>query len=265
MFDEYLQKWNLAPDGGAIITHSSCLLPVRHNGAAAMLKIAIEPEERFGGALMVWWDGQGAARVLAHEGAALLMERAQGDQSLVAMSYSGYDDEATRILCGAIAELHRPRNKPLPELIPLTRWFAELFPAAQLHGGLLALCATTARELLEHPQEECVLHGDIHHQNILDFGERGWLAIDPKRLWGERAFDYANLFCNPDKSVGYDRNLFLRRLDIVTEAAGFERKRLLQWILAWSGLSAAWMLGDGQSNEFDLSIAELASDELARL
>jgi len=24
-----------------------------------------------------------------------------------------------------------------------------------------------------------VLHGNIHHRNILDFGARGWLAIDP--------------------------------------------------------------------------------------
>lgn len=30
------------------------------------------------------------------------------------------------------------------------------------------------------------------------FGERGWLAIDPKRLLGERSFDFANIFTNPD-------------------------------------------------------------------
>ncbi len=230
-----------------------------------MLKIAIEAEEKFGGLLMVWWEGQGAARVLAHEGDALLLERAQGDRSLSALSRMGRDEEATRILCASIAELHRSRDKPLPELIPLSRWFADLFPAARIHGGVLALCAATARELLAHPQEETVLHGDIHHANILDFGARGWLAIDPKRLWGERGFDYANIFCNPDRAIATDKTVFLCRVDIVTELAGFERKRLLQWILAWSGLSAAWLLAEGESSEWDLSIAELAADELARL
>jgi streptomycin 6-kinase len=37
------------------------------------------------------------------------------------------------------------------------------------------------------------------------------------------------------------------------------------WILAYSGLSAAWILEDGQdweSEAFDLSIAELAAAEL---
>jgi streptomycin 6-kinase len=33
---------------------------------------------------------------------------------------------------------------------------------------------------------------------VLDFGACGWLAIDPKRLAGERGFDFANIFTNPD-------------------------------------------------------------------
>ena len=43
-----------------------------------MLKIAIDTEEKLGGLLMTWWDGQGAAQVFAHEDDALLMERAEG-------------------------------------------------------------------------------------------------------------------------------------------------------------------------------------------
>jgi streptomycin 6-kinase len=50
----------------------------------------------------------------------------------------------------------------------------------------------------------------------------------------------------------------------VTEAAGLERDRLLRWILAWTGLSAAWFLGDGASLAIALRIAELAAAELDR-
>jgi streptomycin 6-kinase len=76
MFAEYIVKWDLLPDGEPIRTHSSRLLPVRQHGVAAMLKVAQEPEEKFGAQLMVWWDGDGAARVLAHDQDALLLERA---------------------------------------------------------------------------------------------------------------------------------------------------------------------------------------------
>ena len=48
-------------------------------------------------------------------------------------------------------------------------------------------------------------------------------------------------------------------------AAQIEPRRLLMWILAYSGLSAAWILGDGDPAQLDLSIAELAAAELGEL
>jgi streptomycin 6-kinase len=263
MFGDYLTLWELAPDGEPIVTPHSQLLPVRRHGAPAMLKVAVEAEEKFGGVLMAWWDGQGAARVIAHQGDAILLERAEGNVSLAKLARDGRDDEASQIICATVAKLHAPRDKPLPDLIPLRQWFRELEPAAATHGGILPLAAATARELLATPREVGVLHGDIHHDNILDFGSRGWLAIDPKRLVGERGFDYANLFCNPDHETATDPGRFQRRVEVVTEAARLERKRLLQWILAWAGLSAAWFLSDGVPPETDFAVAELAAAALA--
>jgi streptomycin 6-kinase len=264
MFGDYLALWELTPDGDPISTHSSDLLPVRRHGAPAMLKVAREAEEKFGGVLMAWWDGDGAARVLAEGGDALLLERAEGRGSLAELARNGEDDAASRIICTTVAKLHAPRDEPLPELVPLSWWFRELEPAASAHGGILALAASTARELLAMPREVGVLHGDIHHDNILDFGPRGWLAIDPKRLVGERGFDYANLFCNPDRERATAPRRFRRRIEVVATAAGLERQRLLRWILAWAGLSAAWWLGDGMSPETDLAVAALAAVELGR-
>jgi streptomycin 6-kinase len=264
LFDEYLTRWALTPDGAPIVTHSSRLLPVRLGTTPAMLKVAIEHEEKFGGVLMAWWDGDGAARVLAGHDGVLLLERATGPQSLSAFARDGRDEEATRIICATTARLHAPRDKSLPALIPLAEWFAALWPAAETHGGVLARSAMAARALLADPREVGVLHGDIHHDNILDFGTRGWLAIDPKRLVGERGFDYANLFCNPDRATASDPLRFRRRVDVVAETAGLDRTRLLHWILAWAGLSAAWFIGDNMSAETDFAVAAMAEAELQR-
>ncbi|MEP9376437.1 aminoglycoside phosphotransferase family protein [Aquabacter sp. CN5-332] len=269
MFDPHLARWRLTADGDPIITHSGRLLPVRLEGAPAMLKLAADTEERFGAALMEYWGGEGAARVLARDGEALLMERAEGPSRLDEMARTGRDDEASRILCAVATRLHAPRPNPPPELVPLTDWFRELWPAADARGGILARSAAAAGELLAEPREVVVLHGDLHHGNVLDFGPRGWLAIDPKRLRGERAFDYANIFTNPDlddpsRPVATTPGRFARRLEVVCEAAGLERERLLRWILAWTGLSAVWYLGDGDPAHVDLTIAELAAAELGR-
>ena len=136
--DVWLARWDLVPDGAAITTPSSLLLPVRQRGQPALLKIAREEEERRGGRLMAWWDGDGAARVLAHDDRALLLERIAGPRTLAAMVAAGDDDEASRILCAVAGRLHVPRRGPPPELVPLSRWFEALAPAARSHGGLLA-------------------------------------------------------------------------------------------------------------------------------
>jgi streptomycin 6-kinase len=269
MFETYLLRWNLTPDGDPITTPAARLLPVLQGDQPAVLKLSHEEDERRGGALMEWWDGEGTARVFARDDTAILLERATGSASLADMARDGRDDNACRILCAAAAQLHAPRSKPVPELIPLAHWFGELEPAAAKYGGISVRCAETARVLLAEPVECSVLHGDIHHDNVLDFGVRGWLAIDPKGLLGERGFEFANIFTNPDLAdpthpVATEPGCFARRLKIVTEAANLERQRLLSWILAWTGLSAAWSLGDNRSATIGLRIAELAAAELDR-
>lgn len=265
MFDAYLARWALTPDGAPIHTHSSSLLPVRRGNRPAMLKIAREAEERRGGLLMAWWAGDGAARVLAHEDGALLMERALGPSSLSGMVRQGRDDEASRIICRVAARLHAPRGAP-PPLIPLGEWFRALEPAARRHGGILSRAAAVARELLAEPQEAVALHGDLHHGNVLDFGPRGWLAIDPKRLHGERGFDFANILRNPDldPAIVTAPGRLERQASVIAEAAGLDRRRLLQWVLALAGLSAAWILGDGEEPALDLAVARIVAAELRR-
>lgn len=264
-FQYLLSLWKLVPEGEPIVTPSSHLLPVRWQGRAAMIKVALDVEEQGGAQVMRWWDGEGAARVFAHEGDAILLERAEGKRSLLHMALHGEDDEASRIACDVVRHLHRPRGKPLPELIDLRQWFRNLAPAARRYGGLFPRCLETAEALLASEQDRSVLHGDVHHDNILDFGPRGWLAIDPKRLHGERLFDYANLLCNPDLPTSRERTRFLRQLDVIVEHAGVDRRRLLEWVLAFAGLSAAWFLDDGMAADSDLSVAHLAAAELDRM
>ena len=78
----YLRRWALVPDGDPIVTRTSRLLSVRRDGEPAMLKLTTNDEERLGGTLMQWWGSDGAARVLARDDHALLLERAMGSASL---------------------------------------------------------------------------------------------------------------------------------------------------------------------------------------
>lgn len=277
-FAPYLHRWSLTPDGAPIHTHSSDLLPVRWPGGdlqgghwpeqPAMLKVARSAEEITGNRLMVWLAGDGAAQVYAHDGAALVLERLQETPSLAQLAQARQDDEATRILCRVVAHLHRPRAEPPPKLPTLRQWFRSLEQAATQHELFEAAWAI-ARELLETPQDVRALHGDIHHGNVLQkkrgHSERGWLAIDPKGIYGERGYDYANLFYNPSLKWALTPGWLARQSALVAEWAALERPRLLRWIIAYGGLSAAWWLEDGKQDEVrvNFEVVRLALSELA--
>ncbi|OBU68500.1 streptomycin kinase [Stenotrophomonas maltophilia] len=268
MSEPYLSRWRLRRDGDAVQTPHARLWPVlTAAGEAAMLKVSSEPEEQHSHRLLRWWDGDGAARLLAHEGPAILIERAHGD-SLRRHAIAGADDACTTILCQVLQRLHRPRRDPPSDLVRLHTWFADLLlPRAPL-PPLLEQCRSLAGTLLQEEHEIRPLHGDLHHDNVLDFGARGWLAIDPKRLLGDRVFDYTTLFSNPDLCgpgihVATRPERFAARVEQVTSLAGIERTRLLRWVAASAGLSAVWFRDDGDPADVDESVARMALQALA--
>lgn len=230
-----------------------------------MLKRENTPEEQAGAAVLRWWGGDGAAEVFAYDGDTVLMERATGSGDLMDMAITGRDSDATLILCDAIKHLHRQRpGTPEASLIPLADWFNSL-ALVRNDDRRYARSWAAAESLLADPREEVVLHGDVHHDNVLDFGARGWLAIDPKGVYGDRGYDYANLLTNPDLPTAADPERFASQLEVIVAASGLSRQRLLRWVLAFAGLSAAWFDEDGDAvqRDRDFVIADLAAARLA--
>jgi streptomycin 6-kinase len=93
----------------------------------------------------------------------------------------------------------------------------------------------------------------------MDVGDRGWLAIDPKGLVGERTFDFVNILRNPDVATALAPGRFAREVAVLAHAAALDRRRLVEWTLAFAALSAAWHIADGKSAELDLAVAGMAA------
>lgn len=256
----YRSRWRLQPEGEPFETPTSWLQAVASPLGPAMLKV-LKPESDEGNApaLLRYWNGEGAVRLYDSDESAFLMERAMGERSLGEMAINGGDLEAAEILAGSVAKLHRPRaQKPPAELTPLAEQFSSLFDRASEHR-ILASCAEVARALLSHPREITPLHGDLHHWNLLDGEGRGWLAIDPKALLGERTYDVANLLRNPWPygEIVHDVARMRCLADFYAERLNLDRKRVLQFTFAHCGLSAAWDLDDGDDPTFSLTCAQI--------
>lgn len=269
-FAQYLDRWNLTPDGSEIATAQSRLLPVRQGARPLMLKIADTPEEVAGFASLIWWGGDGVVPVLAHEGDAILMARGVSKPDLAEMARGGQDEQATRILCQVAQRLHAPRPQAFPSAQSMREWFCDLPPVAAREGSIFARAWAEAEGLIASTERMALLHGDLHHDNVLFFGT-DWAAIDAKGLIGDPVFDYAILFGNPDLSdpsrpLATLPGVAARRLTVITEESGIPPRHLLRWLFAWSCLSAVWFMGDDPVDEarlrVDLTIAAWAEAQL---
>ena len=102
-----------------------------------------------------------------------------------------------------------------------------------------------------------LLHGDLHHYNILEDARRGWLAIDPKGVLGERAFEAGAMLRNPlgEMRQFADAAIISRRTAILTELLGLDRQRILGWAFSQAVLSALWSIEDGGEPDQGLAMA----------
>jgi streptomycin 6-kinase len=263
---KYLSVWHLEPDGATRETPSSFLLPVKFAGMPAMLKV-FKPgsDEQNAGPLLQYFDGNGAVRLFASEAGALLLERIDGP-SLMGMALTGGDLRAAGILAKTVAGLHAARERRLPdELTPLREWFLSLFE----HGSVMPLlgrCASVARELLDSEHDIVPLHGDLHHDNVLDGGARGYLAIDPKALIGERSYEIANLLGNPwpHGEIVHRTDRMRRLSQLYAARLGLDPQRVLAFAFAHAGLAASWDIEDGNDPTFRLRCAEVLAPLVGR-
>lgn len=124
---------------------------------------------------------------------------------------------------------------------------------------LLTLSASVAASLLADGRDVLPLHGDLHHDNVLDGGPRGWLAIDPKGLIGERTYDVANLLCNPwpHGDTVHDAERMDRLARLYATRLKLAPDRVLAYALAHAGLAASWNIDDGLDQDFFFRCLEI--------
>lgn len=241
---------------------------VRDDGTTAIVKDLkpfddVEDELR-GKHLLRWLDGRGSVRLLGVDGNRMLLEYA-GERHLTEILDKAGDTAATEIAADVMARLHAPSDRPAPAgLQKLRHRFVALFRVAEAErkagsAGLYAQAADVAQRVLDDARDIRPLHGDLHHENIIE-SPRGWLAIDPKGVLGDPCFDAANMFFNPLErdSLCKDPERIAEMATIFHNVLTLDPRRVLDHAFAYGCLSAAWHAEDGNdtNEERELSVAE---------
>jgi streptomycin 6-kinase len=177
------------------------------------------------------------------------------------------DADTTHIVAQRLRAFWREPADPTG-LIPLERWTKELrqFTPHDQPGfpnDLVLRGQSILESMLATPTSASLLHGDMHHHNILWRDGYGWTTIDPKGLIGERGFDITAWMMNPWGHVAETDFLVRsnRRLDILADTLGEDRARLANWCLVFAALNLCWSLDVEQPEDpaQDIAILETMS------
>ncbi|WP_217251544.1 aminoglycoside phosphotransferase family protein [Streptomyces sp. AC602_WCS936] len=247
----FLDRWELRLDGPAMHGWAALVLPVvRGDGTPAALKLQILDAETEGEPVALRrWDGDGAVRLLDHDPATgtMLLERLDPARTL---SHVADSREAAQVIARLLAHLTATPAPPgLRRLGDIARGMLERTPgtleriADPADRRLVADCAAAVREVVDEPGDR-LLHWDLHYDNVLGSDRAPWLAIDPKPLAGDPAFDLL-----PALDNRYDPDETMWRFDAMTDILGLDRERARAWSLGRVLQNCLWNVEDGDPLE----------------
>ncbi|WUI02184.1 phosphotransferase [Spirillospora sp. NBC_00431] len=235
------------------------------DGSAAVLKLGPPQPGHLDieAATLKVYGGRGAVRLLAHDPArgALLLERATPG-TLARSLVPDNDEDATAAVIAVMRRLHRPPppDCPLPDLSTESASFTghlRRFPGddplprhlVERAGRLFnELCADTSSVSgrAGRANGRVVLHGDLHHDNVLRADREPWLAIDPHGYVGDRGYEAGALLYNPDPDERDEDLLKLvpARVEQLADGLALPRERVEAWGFVTAVLSEVWTAED---------------------
>lgn len=257
------QQWNVRINNTRE-TPTSIIAFGERDSLAVVLKISKgQSDESRSGEVLRAYNGDGTVRVYESHVGAVLLERLEPGRELVELVRQGRDERATKILVEVLKDIagHAP-PADCPTVFDWARGFDRY-----IHSGdrqIDPLLVSEARKLycsLAASQKiTMLLHGDLHHYNVLLDSNRGWVAIDPKGVVGELEYEIGAIIRNPVEQPDFVSTpaVVERRLRVVTDALQLNYRRALEWCFAQAVLSAIWGVEDGYQIRSDDAGLKLA-------
>lgn len=220
---------------------------IQADGTECVFKCAI-PNDEFLSELnaLKYFNGQGAVKLISSDlkSGWMLLEKCTPGISIEKLD----ENKAAEIFATLIKSLLKPIDQNNQNFKHIKNWLDKLDlalvlkPEFNISKKLIQNAVAIKNELLSSLGESVLLHGDLHHHNILS-NKNNYLAIDPKGIIGEREYEIGAFMRNPYTLMKSDINLkklFNRRLFIITELTHFDRDRLIKWTFVQAVLAAIW-------------------------
>lgn len=274
---EFAERWSLTVHEPFPNLSFNVVLPVtRADGSPAVLKLGFPTDREFQHeiAALTAFNDHGMVRLLASDPAraVMLLERVTPGTPLTTLD----DDAAATAIAANLLRDFWPSPPPghtFPSVSDWGRGFARM--RERFAGGsgpipprLADQAERLFADLAQTQAPPVLLHGDLHHDNILDSGAGRWVAIDPKGVIGEPAYELGAFLRNPVARLGTAnfRAMTACRIAIFADTLDLDPERIRDWALAQAILSAWWSIEDNDTPTWIpamVGLAELLATLLA--
>lgn len=250
------RDWELRVGAPFALSFNWVAAVTQADGNPAVLKLGVPGQGHLAheAAALAAFDGGGAVRLIAYESdrGALLLERAQPGV-MARHLVPEHDGEATAAAIAVVKRLHHPpaATCPLPNLEVEAESFSghlRTYPGdTPLPRRLVERAGRLFDELSATAPTRVVLHGDLHHDNILSATREPWLSIDPHGWVGDPGYDVGALLYNPDPDLRDDRLLALvpERVEQLADGLDMPLERVVAWGFVMAVLSEVWTAQGG--------------------
>ena len=210
------------------------------------------------GVCLACFTEHGGPQLLASEAGMLLMQQLQPGTTLKSY-YPQQEVAATNILCDLIKRLHAAAIPAKHDFYTLGQLLTTLDDELAIPGSILQAARKMRDGLLASSTAQVLLHGDLHHENILQ-QHNDWYAIDPKGFIGDPVYEVCCYMRNPSPDLVQHNNLadcIARRAEIISKQLDFPLQRINQWFFVSTVLSWAWGLQDNLDTRYLQAIVEV--------
>jgi streptomycin 6-kinase len=213
------------------------------------------------------WNGNGAVKIVDHVEKALLMEKLE-EPNLYSFSSLKQEDQASDIFCGIVEKIHRVDIALLPEPVKSVNEIIKpllQFDVTDQLQPMFDKAKRIAEELIRPSGEMVILHGDLHHENVLKRSDGKYVCFDPKGYVGDPAYEIATILKNPwhYPEISESEEMCLERAEYFAKALGFDLGRVLKFAFVHMGLSVMWSYSGGHEKyNHQLSVMNLLNQHL---
>ena len=220
-------------------------------GKPCILKIGIDEKSiRKEAAALRCFDGVGAVRLLAEDNGMLLLEIAIPGTTLKTC-FPEKDEESISSACKVMQKLHKAlyQNGMFPHI---KDWLSLSDKNWKIPLRYLQKARDLRDYLLLTTCSEVLLHGDLHHDNIL-LSSGDYVAVDPKGVVGDPSFEVTTFICNPIPDLLNQLNfcdIVKRSISIFAETLDIQEQRIINWCFVKAVLSWIWALDDNMDTKY---------------